>query len=101
MTFLTAMPVVTSSTSASLSWNYTLRPFDSAIYRVELNFNLLILPAFPLNFGAILNLNASTYLTGADTDISNNTVHLAQIVVNSFDPNDKTCFREKTWILAR
>jgi hypothetical protein len=95
VTFLTAMPVVTSSTSASLSWNYTLRPFDSAIYRVELNFNLLIPPAFPLNSGAILNLNASTYLTGADTDISNNTVHLAQSVVNSFDPNDKTCLQGK------
>jgi len=95
MTFLTAMPVATSSTSTSLSWNYTLHPFESATYRVEFNLNAPTHPTFPLNSGDILNLNASTYLTGADIDISNNTAPLAQSVVNSFDPNDKTCLQGK------
>jgi hypothetical protein len=48
-----------------------------------------------LNSGDILNLNASTHLTGADIDISNNIAPLAQSVVNSFDPIDKTCLQGK------
>lgn len=47
----------------------------------------------PLNANDIINLSVSIGLANGivDENISDNVQNLAQIVVNSFDPNDKTC----------
>ncbi|MGJ8684832.1 MAG: DUF7619 domain-containing protein [Nonlabens sp.] len=96
MTFLMAVPAANASTANSLSWNYTLNPFDSLTYEIDFNLNPPTHPTFPLNANDILNLSASTYLTGADVDVTNNTFNLDQVVVNSYDPNDKTCLQGET-----
>ena len=96
MTLLSALPAVTSSASNSLSWSYSLNPLDSIIYELNFNLNPPTHPTFPLNGNDILNLNASTYLTGVDVDLTNNTFDLDQVVVNSYDPNDKTCLQGET-----
>ncbi|MBF4985828.1 T9SS type A sorting domain-containing protein [Nonlabens mediterrranea] len=96
MTFLTAVPAANSSTINSLSWNFSLNPFDSEIYTLDFNLNPPTHPTFPLNGSDILNLSASTYVTGADVDLTNNTFDLDQVVVNSYDPNDKTCLQGET-----
>lgn len=96
MTLLTAVPTSSSSTTSSLSWNYTLNPFQVLYYDLDFNLNPPTHPTFPLNSNDILNLSASTYLTGADVDLGNNTFDLDQTVVNSYDPNDKTCLQGET-----
>jgi uncharacterized repeat protein (TIGR01451 family) len=96
LTLLSAAPSSNSSTFNSLSWNYSLEPFESAFYRVDFNLNPPTHPTFPLNFSDILNFTVSSHLTGADIDLTNNTFDLNQEVVNSYDPNDKTCLQGNT-----
>jgi hypothetical protein len=96
MSFLTAIPLPNNTTVNSLSWNYSLQPFESIIYELSFNLNPPTHPIFPLNSNDILNLNAATYLTGGDVNLTNNTFNLNQTLVNSYDPNDKTCLQGNT-----
>ena len=96
MTLLTAMPAVTASTANTLSWTYSLQPLQTLTYELSFNLNTPTDPNFPLNAGDVINLSASTYLTGADVNLLNNTDNLYQTLVNSYDPNDKTCLEGKT-----
>lgn len=96
MTLLTAVPAVTASTANTLSWTYSLQPLQTLTYELSFNLNTPTDPNFPLNAGDVINLSASTYLTGADVNLLNNTDNLYQTLVNSYDPNDKTCLEGKT-----
>ena len=96
MTLLTAVPAVTASTPNTLSWTYSLQPLQTLTYELSFNLNTPTDPNFPLNAGDVINLSASTYLTGADVNLLNNTDNLYQTLVNSYDPNDKTCLEGKT-----
>lgn len=96
MTFLSALPTQDNTTANSIFWNYTLNPFESNTYRVTINLNAPTHPTNPLNGGDIILPNASSYLNSADVDLSNNFYVLDQTVVNSYDPNDKTCLQGNT-----
>ncbi|WP_242203227.1 DUF7619 domain-containing protein [Aestuariivivens insulae] len=73
-------------TSSSLTYNYSkLQPFESRYIDVILKTN-----APPVvNSDDILLLKATISLTGLDSNLNNNEFELNQLVVNSFDPNDK------------
>ncbi|WP_395054461.1 T9SS type A sorting domain-containing protein [Flavobacterium sp.] len=80
----------------SLSWNIgTIAPFQSGEFIVTLNVNSpMETPA--VNAGAILSYSAT--INGLNTDETpiDNTAALNQTVVNSYDPNDKTCLEGNT-----
>jgi len=76
----------------SLYWSFqNLQPFETRI--IDLTFNLNTpMETPPLNGGDVLTFQASSSIgTGFDENPSDNVMNLQQVVVNSFDPNDKTC----------
>jgi len=78
-------------TSGNLTWNFTnLLPFETRSLMVTFNLNTPI-ETPPVEGGDILNYGAT--ITGILTDIlpSDNSASVTQTVVNSQDPNDKTC----------
>ncbi|TPD70547.1 DUF7619 domain-containing protein [Flavobacterium microcysteis] len=77
-----------------LSWSFSnLKPFESRT--IPLRFRLNSPADSPaLNSGDILNYKATiTSSTSLDTAPEDNLAILRQTVVNSFDPNDKTCLQ--------
>jgi Leucine-rich repeat (LRR) protein len=94
-TYVSAIPAVTSQTTSSLNWSFTaLQPFETRIIDVVLLLNTPTATP-PLNGGDILNYTAT--VSGLiDETPTDNVATLAQSVVNSFDPNDKTCAEGST-----
>ncbi|WP_411810872.1 T9SS type A sorting domain-containing protein [Chryseobacterium scophthalmum] len=90
MNFLNATLAPNSQTTGVLNWNFTnLLPFETK--EITLTFNLNTPTQTPaLNGGDVLHyttlINGTTDETPAD-----DTFTLNQTVLNSFDPNDKTC----------
>jgi hypothetical protein len=91
-----ANPVTSSQTLNNLSWNFSnLLPFETREITFTLNVNSpMETPA--VNGGDVLAYN--TTITSATTDETpiDNTFTFNQTVVNSFDPNDKTCLEGTT-----
>ncbi|MBF6609326.1 MAG: T9SS type A sorting domain-containing protein [Flavobacterium sp.] len=87
--FVSATPLATGD-SGSLNWTYeNLLPFQTRDFTIIVNANSPIdIPS--LNSGDVLAFSASI-VAGADETPNNNVFILEQEVVNSFDPNDKTC----------
>jgi Leucine-rich repeat (LRR) protein len=89
--FISANPVVNTQKVNNLSWNFTnLKPFESK----EITFTIKVnaptaTPA--VNNGDVLVYTANITSTATDETPKDNTFTLNQIVVGSFDPNDKTC----------
>jgi uncharacterized repeat protein (TIGR01451 family) len=87
---------LTSQVTGTLSWNVgTLAPFQSGEVLVTLNVN------FPTETPAVIAGDILSYvatITGLNTDetTADNTSAIVQTVVNSFDPNDKTCLEGNT-----
>ncbi len=77
-------------------WNYfQLHPFESReIQLAFLNNSPMDNP--PLNGGEILNYISTIYPITDDINEIDNRFELNQEVVNSFDPNDKTCMEGNT-----
>ena len=95
MDLVTATPVNTGSATNSLSWNYAnLNPFETREINLTFNINSpMETPA--VNGGDVLNY--STTIVGAtDETPADNVFSLNQTVVNSYDPNDKTCLEGTT-----
>ena len=93
---VTSNPTVVSQVTNSLNWNFAnLAPFESREIVVTLNANS---PSEvpPVNGGDILNFTASVNSSLTDETPGDNTFALIQTVVNSFDPNDKTCLEGST-----
>ncbi|AYN03351.1 leucine-rich repeat domain-containing protein [Flavobacterium sp. 140616W15] len=89
--FVSANPVVSNQASNNLFWNFTnLRPFESKeiIFTVKVNAPTAT-PA--VNNGDILSFVATIQTLSTDDTPNDNTFTLNQIVVGSYDPNDKTC----------
>ncbi len=89
-------PVFESQSGNTLSWTFSnLFPFQSRGIFLILNLNS---PAEnpPVNGGDVQNFTAS--VSGAFTDLtpSNNIFSYNQTIVNSYDPNDKTCLEGTT-----
>jgi Leucine-rich repeat (LRR) protein len=90
MDLVSSIPTPDGSVTNNLTWNFTnLNPFETREIDLVLNINSPIeTPA--VNAGNILNY--TTVITGATDETPNdNTFVLNQTVVNSYDPNDKTC----------
>ncbi len=94
--FVSATPANTSQTTNTLIWDFSnLQPFESREITVILNVNAPTeTPA--VNAGDVLAYSASITNTLADETPADNTANVNQIVVNSIDPNDKTCVEGNT-----
>lgn len=91
MDFLTASVVPSNQSSGLLSWNLTpLAPLQSGT--IEVSFNLNSPTETPaLNAGDVLNFVSAINGLNTDEMPNDNTFGFPQTVVNSLDPNDKTC----------
>jgi len=89
--FVVSSPVVSTQATNNLSWNFTnLKPFESREISFTLNVNSpMEIPA--VNNDDILKFVATIASQSTDETPIDNTFTLNQIVVGSFDPNDKTC----------
>ncbi|WP_309641029.1 T9SS type A sorting domain-containing protein [Flavobacterium sp.] len=94
--FVSADPALSNQTLNTLNWNYNnLIPFESKSIDFTLNVNSpMETPA--VNIGDVLNFNATINPIAGDETIVDNTFALAQTVVGSYDPNDKTCLEGNT-----
>ena len=92
---ISSNPTANSQAINSLTWNFSnLLPFETREITIILNLNSpLETPA--INGGDILNYTATVTGTTDETPIDNSST-LNQAVVNSFDPNDKTCLEGTT-----
>lgn len=89
--FVLANPVISSQTVTMLSWNFiNLQPFETRVINFTLNINSP-LETPPVNNGDVLEYTATIASPVSDETPNDNTFTLNQTVVNSFDPNDKTC----------
>ncbi len=98
--FVSATPNTFSQSLNNLTWNFTnLLPFESREIAITLNANSPTeTPA--LNGGAILGFNAVVNSTN-DLTPTDNVAVLNQTVVNSYDPNDKTCLQGNSITTAK
>ena len=89
--YIIANPVFTTQAEGSLTWDFAnLEPFETREFDIVLNVNSpMETPA--VNGDDVLNYTATITSDQADELPLDNTFTLPQIVVNSFDPNDKTC----------
>ncbi|WP_035645032.1 T9SS type A sorting domain-containing protein [Flavobacterium sp. ASV13] len=89
--FVSAMPPVTSQATNKLTWNYeNLQPFETREILLTLNANSpMETPA--VNINDRLSFNALIMPIANDEKPVDNSFALRQIVVGSYDPNDKTC----------
>ena len=91
MDFASASPNVDSQSASLLSWNFAdLAPFENREIDLVMNMNTPM-DTPPLNDGEILTFTSTISSSETDETPDDNTFELNQTVVNSFDPNDKTC----------
>ncbi|ESU25327.1 hypothetical protein FLJC2902T_31350 [Flavobacterium limnosediminis JC2902] len=93
---VSANPVATNQTVNNLSWNFTnLQSFETREIMLTMNVNSpMETPA--VNGGDVLNYTATITSVATDETPNDNTLAFNQTVVNSFDPNDKTCLQGAT-----
>lgn len=68
-----------------------LLPFETIVQTLEFELNRPTDPDFPLLGGEILNFTVEMDNNVADSNEQNNEKNIEVLVVNSYDPNDKTC----------
>ncbi|KQB40092.1 T9SS type A sorting domain-containing protein [Flavobacterium aquidurense] len=89
--FIESYPAVSSQLVNNLKWNFTnLNPTETKEITFVLNVNSPMENP-PVNGGAILKYLAEISSSQTDETPANNKFVFDQVVVNSFDPNDKTC----------
>ncbi|WP_367230660.1 DUF7619 domain-containing protein [Flavobacterium enshiense] len=93
---LSTNPVYTTSTTNSISWDFVnLKPSESKAIELTIRINSpMDTPA--VNGGDVLNFTASISSTATDETPADNTFVFNQRIVNSYDPNDKTCLQGTT-----
>lgn len=95
MDFLGATLAASNQSSGLLTWNFTdLSGFESRSFLVIFNLNSPV-ETPPLNSGSILNYSAEIIGLTDEYPTDNSSI-LNQTIVNSFDPNDKTCLEGAT-----
>ncbi len=94
--YVAANPIYNTTAINSFTWNYTnLQPFETREIILTFNVNSpMETPA--VNNGDILNYTATITTANTDETPIDNTFILDQIVVGSYDPNDKTCLEGTT-----
>ncbi len=90
MDFVSSTVTPDAQSTGNLTWNFTgLLPFETREVKVKFELNTPT-DTPPVNDGDILNYTAQ--INGAPDDTpTDNIFTLNQTVVNSLDPNDKTC----------
>ncbi len=93
--YIVANPATTNQTVNNLNWSFSnLQPSEKREISVTLNLNSpLETPS--VNVGYVLNYTA-TIIASTDETPLDNVSTLNQTVVNSLDPNDKTCLEGTT-----
>ncbi|MEK8179940.1 T9SS type A sorting domain-containing protein [Flavobacterium buctense] len=91
MDLVSVTPIPTSQSLGFMSWNYTdLLPFERRDFMITMNINSPTeTPAIAI--GDQLNFAAVIYPIQDDGYPLDNESGLKQVVVGSYDPNDKTC----------
>jgi hypothetical protein len=94
--YVSSSPVYNSTTVNNFTWNYTnLQPFETREIALVLNVNSpMEIPA--VNNGDQINFLAEITPFTNDEVQYDNIFALKQIVVGSYDPNDKTCLEGTT-----
>ena len=95
MDLVSATPINISSSNNMLSWSFSnIQPFETKEILFTMNLNSPSeIPA--VNGGDVLSYTATIVGAIDETPIDNTSV-LNQTMVNSFDPNDKTCLEGTT-----
>lgn len=89
--FVSSLPEKSSQLNKTISWNFAdLKPFESREIKLTLNLNALT-ETPSVNIGDVLKFKATIASQDIDETPTDNTFTIKQIVVGSFDPNDKTC----------
>lgn len=98
--YVSASTSPTSQSTGLLNWNFSnLLPFETRSIIVNLHLNTPTSTP-PVSSGNILNYH-SEIIAGIDETPTDNIFDLNQAVVNSFDPNDKTCLEGNTIAQAK
>lgn len=96
MDYVTATPPNESGLSDLLSWSFIdLTPFESREIYLTMNINSPM-ETPPVNGDDVLSFTTTISSPDTDETPNDNTFQLNQTVVNSFDPNDKTCLEGDT-----
>lgn len=87
--YMSSLPNITSQNNNVLNWDFTgLEPFETKVIRVTLNVNSSTeTPA--VNIGDVLEFSSEVTSPGTDETPSDNLYSFNQVVVGSYDPNDK------------
>ncbi|HLP65062.1 DUF7619 domain-containing protein [Flavobacterium sp.] len=91
MDYISSTLAISSQSTGNLNWNYSnLLPFESRSFTILLNVNSPTdTPA--VNIGDVLSYSAVINPISGDELPFDNTFTFSQIVVGSFDPNNKVC----------
>ncbi len=86
----------TNPTLETFTWNYSnLQPFETREIEIILNINSPM-ETPPVNAGDLLSFDTQIVTSNTDENSFDNFFGIRQEVVNSFDPNDKTCLEGTT-----
>ena len=97
LTLENSEPAIVSDDNKVLEWSYeNLLPFETRHINFELTANTPTTSDNPLSGGEILNFKTTIYPIADDIEKNNNIHCVSKTVVNSFDPNDKTCLQGTT-----
>lgn len=90
--FVSSNPNPNMQSFGSLEWNYAnLLPFETREIFITINFNTPTDPDYPVNGGDEIGFQSVINPISSDLNEVDNITSIKQSVVNSFDPNDKTC----------
>ncbi|AGC77769.1 putative repeat protein (TIGR01451 family)/predicted secreted protein (Por secretion system target) [Nonlabens dokdonensis] len=94
-TLVSTSPVANILSANRLEWSFFgIEPFEVRNFEFVMNLNTPTDAVFPLNLGDNVDyLGIVSTSSGNDQMLTDNIFNLKQIVVNSFDPNDKTCLQ--------
>ncbi|WP_204344171.1 T9SS type A sorting domain-containing protein [Psychroserpens algicola] len=91
MDLISTSPTEDLQSGNTLTWNFTgLAPFESREIEITMNINSPM-ETPPVNGDDVLVFDTSISASETDETPDDNSFTLYQTVVNSFDPNDKTC----------
>ncbi|MDI1316592.1 T9SS type A sorting domain-containing protein [Flavobacterium sp.] len=91
MDFIMSTPVPNSQAFSLLTWTYVnLAPFETREIEVIINMNTPS-ETLPLTIGDLIKFESTIFPLTADETQTDNSHRLQQVVVGSFDPNDKNC----------
>ena len=94
VTFNNASVVPTTQTLGNLQWNFNdLQPFEVRGVLCSFMVNAPTHATFPVNANDILPYTATVNPVNSDELPNDNVFSLKQVVVNAYDPNDKTCLQ--------